>query len=88
MEFFELIKTSNYYRNLNIYEVCIPDRMYHIDLSLFKYQFEFTQEILKNIGGTQLQRKFDDRLHNIPHFPELKLFNKLGKLKLMTTTDH
>ncbi|POG62434.1 hypothetical protein GLOIN_2v1785275 [Rhizophagus irregularis DAOM 181602=DAOM 197198] len=48
--------------NLNIYEACVPDRMHHIDLGLFKYQLEFTQEILKKVGGLELQKIFDERL--------------------------
>ena len=44
------------FRNLNIYEACVPDRMHHIDLGLFKYQLEFTQDILKAVGGTELQK--------------------------------
>ncbi|GES87425.1 hypothetical protein GLOIN_2v1785275 [Rhizophagus clarus] len=52
--------------NLNIYEACVPDRMHHIDLSLFKYQFEFTQEILKDVRGLDLLKVFDDHLRQIP----------------------
>ena len=62
--------------------------MHHIDLGLFKYQLDFTQQILKEVRDTELQQKFDRRLREIPHFSELKLFNKLGKLKLMTAADH
>ena len=81
------LKLSNYYRNLNIYEACVPDRMHHIDLGLFKYQLNFTQDILKEVGGTELLEKFDGRLRQIPRFPGLKLFNKLGQLKVMTAAD-
>lgn len=73
---------------MNIYEACVPDRMHHIDLGLFKYQLEFTQEILKRVGGLELQKIFDERLRQIPRFPGLKLFNKLGQLKVMTAADH
>ena len=76
------------YRNLNIYEACVPDRMHHIDLGLFKYQLEFTLEILKEVGGKESQKVFDERLRMIPRFPGLKLFNKLGQLKVATTSDH
>jgi hypothetical protein len=62
--------------------------MHHIDLGLFKYQLEFTQEILKRVGGTELQKVFDDRLRQIPRFPGLKLLSKLGHLKVMTAADH
>jgi hypothetical protein len=75
-------------RNLNIYEACVPDRMHHIDLGLFKYQLGFTQEILKQVGGTELQKIFDERIRQIPHFSGLKLLNKLGQLKVMTAADH
>ena len=78
----------NFYRNLNIYEACIPDHMHHIDLGLFKYQLEFTQEILKEVGGTELQKKFDGRLRNIPRFPGLKFLSKLGHLNVIIAADY
>ena len=62
--------------------------MHHIDLGLFKYQLEFTQEILKNVGGTELQKIFDERLHQIPRFHGLKLLSKLGQLKMLTAADY
>ena len=62
--------------------------MHHIDLGLFKYQLEFTQEILKQVGGTELQKVFDERLRQIPRFPGLKLLSKLGQIKVMTAADH
>jgi hypothetical protein len=62
--------------------------MHHIDLGLFKYQLEFMQEILKQVGGTELQKVFDDRLRQVPRFPGLKLFSKFGQLKVMTAADH
>ncbi|CAB4403422.1 unnamed protein product [Rhizophagus irregularis] len=74
--------------NLNIYEACVPDRMHHIDLGLFKYQLEFTQDILKAVGGTELQKKFDDRLRQIPCFLGLKLLHKLGHLNVLTVSDY
>lgn len=73
---------------MNIYEACVPDRMHHIDLGLFKYQLEFTQEILKKVGGTELQKIFDERLRQIPRFPGLKLLSKLGQLKVATASDY
>ena len=75
-------------RNLNIYEACIPDRMHHIDLGLFKYQLEFTQDVLKKVGGTNMQKIFDDRLRQIPRFPGLKLLSNLGQLKVITAADY
>lgn len=62
--------------------------MHHIDLGLFKYQLEFTQEILKDVGGLDLLKVFDDRLRQIPRFPGLKLISKLGHLKVVTAADY
>lgn len=62
--------------------------MHHIDLGLFKYQLEFTQEILKEIGGTELQKVFDNRLRQIPRFSGLKLINKLGQIKVITVANY
>ena len=62
--------------------------MHHIDLGLFKYQLEFTQEILKEVGGTELQKVFDERLRQIPRFPGLKLISKLGHLNVITAADY
>ena len=62
--------------------------MHHIDLGLFKYQLDYTKEILKEIGGNDLLKKFDDRLRQIPRFPGLKLFNKFEQLKIMTAADY
>lgn len=62
--------------------------MHHIDLGLFKYQLEFTQDILKIVGGTELQKEFNERLRKIPHFPGLKLYHKLGHLHILTASDY
>ena len=62
--------------------------MHHVDLGLFKYQLDFTQEILKEIGGVELQKEFDVRLRQIPRFPGLKLINKFGQLKVVTAADY
>ena len=62
--------------------------MHHIDLELFKYQLEFTQEILKQVGGTGLQKIFDEHLRQVFRFSGLKLLSKLGQLKVMTVADY
>jgi len=62
--------------------------MHHIDLGPFKYQLEFTQEILKKVGGLELQKIFNERLRQIPHFSGLKLLSKVGQLKVMTASDY
>ncbi|GET59697.1 hypothetical protein GLOIN_2v1776597 [Rhizophagus irregularis DAOM 181602=DAOM 197198] len=40
------------------------------------------------VGGTELQKKFDDRLRQIPRFPGLKLLHKLGHLNVLTASDY
>lgn len=62
--------------------------MHHIDLGLFKYQLEFTQDILKEVGGLELLKVFDDRIRNIPRFSGLKLINKMGQIKVATAADY
>ncbi len=73
---------------MNIYEACVPDRMYHIDLGLFKYQLEFIQDILKEVREIELQKEFDTHLRQVLHFLDLKLLSKLGQLKVITTADY
>ena len=34
------------FRNFNIYEAIIPDRMHTLDLGLFKYMIDYTKELL------------------------------------------
>src|SRR3954454_24374141 len=77
-----------FFRNLNIYEACVPDRMHHIDLGLFKYQLEFIQDILKEVRGVNLQKEFDSYLRQISHFSGLKLISNLGRLNVITAADY
>src|SRR3989337_3397810 len=55
----------NFYRNINIYSATIPDRMHHLDLGLFRYQIEYTYELLKsqhnNIIVNELDRRYIDQ---------------------------
>ncbi|GES99639.1 hypothetical protein GLOIN_2v1764901 [Rhizophagus clarus] len=53
-----------------------------------QYQFEFTQEILKDVGGLDLLKVFDDRLRQISRFPGLKLASKVGHLKVVIAADY
>jgi len=59
--------------------------MHHIDLGLFKYQLEFTQDILKEVGGVELQDNFDNRLRQIPRFFWPKT---VSHLKVITAADY
>ena len=59
--------------------------MHHLDLGLYKYQVEYTRELLKEWCGTDGVAEFDDRLGKILRFPGLKLFKHgLGNIKRFT----
>ncbi|RHZ57978.1 hypothetical protein Glove_380g8 [Diversispora epigaea] len=56
-----LEQVNNYFwsiPNLNIYATTVPDRMHHLDLGLFKYQIEFTMELLKK--KKSLNKRYDE----------------------------
>ena len=71
-----------------MYQACLPDRMHHLDLGLYKYQVEYTRELLKEWCGTDGVAEFDDRLGKIPRFSGLKLFKHgLGNIKRFTADE-
>jgi hypothetical protein len=62
--------------------------MHHLDLGLYKYQVEYTRELLKEWCGTGGVAEFDDRLGKISRFPGLKLFkHRLGNIKRFTADE-
>jgi len=62
--------------------------MHHLDLGLYKYQVEFTRDLLKDWCGTNAVIEFDNRLGRIPRFPGLKLFKHgLGNIKRFTAAE-
>ncbi|PKY60677.1 hypothetical protein RhiirA4_431298 [Rhizophagus irregularis] len=73
---------------LNIYQACMPDRMHHLDLGLYKYQVEYTRDLLAEWCGSDGVIEFDDRLAKIPRFSGLKLFKHgLGNIKRFTAEE-
>ncbi|RHZ65112.1 hypothetical protein Glove_319g92 [Diversispora epigaea] len=58
--------------NIDIYAATVPDRMHHLDLGLFRYQIEYTKELL----GKLLKDKMNRRIAIIPRHPGLKIFAK------------
>lgn len=48
--------------------------MHHLDLGLFHYQIEFTQQLLRIKHGKSLVDELDRRLAAILRFPGLKIF--------------
>ena len=60
--------------------------MHHLDLGLYKYQIEYTTELLK-------QKKIVDemnwRIANIPRYPGLKIFSKgLQSIARLTANEY
>ena len=51
--------------------------MHHLDLGLFKYQIIYTSGLLKNKHGVSILKTIDNRLANIPRFPDLKIFKNV-----------
>ena len=43
---------------------------------------------MKKIRRVELQKEFDVRFCQIPHFSGLKLINKFGQLKVVTAADY
>ena len=75
-------------RQLNVYQACLPDRMHHLDLGLYKYQVEYTRELLTEWCGSNGVIEFDNRLAKIPRFSGLKLFKHgLGNIKRFTADE-
>jgi hypothetical protein len=63
--------------------------MHHLDLGLFKYQINFTLDLLKEQYGASILDKIDNRLANIPRFPELKIFkNEIQTLARITASEY
>ena len=63
--------------------------MHHLDLGLFNYQITFTYNLLKELYGASILDKLDNRLANIPRFPELKIFkNGIQSLSRITANEY
>ncbi len=74
------------FRNLNIYAATVPDRMHHLDLGLFKYQIEFTTELLKQ---GKLADDMNQRIVKIPRHSGLKVFKKgVQSLSQLTASEY
>jgi hypothetical protein len=67
----------------------VPDRMHHLDLGLFRYQIEYTYELLKLQHGNMLVEEVDRRLSAIPRYPGLKIFsNGLQSIARLTANEY
>ncbi|RHZ74777.1 hypothetical protein Glove_219g125 [Diversispora epigaea] len=86
-----LEQVDNYFwniPNLNIYTATVPDRMHHLDLGLFKYQIEFTTELLK-LKPEKLVDDMNQRIAKIPRHSGLKVFKKgVQSLSRLTASEY
>ncbi|RHZ47603.1 hypothetical protein Glove_575g51 [Diversispora epigaea] len=83
-----LEQVNNYFwsiPNLNIYAATVSDRMHHLDLGLFKYQIEFTMELLKKKKSLN---KVNERIADIPRHSQLKVFKKGIQLSRLTASEY
>ena len=63
--------------------------MHHLDLGLFRYQIEYTQELLKMQHGNFLMDEIDRRLSVIPRHPGLKIFSSgLQSIARLTANEY
>ena len=63
--------------------------MHHLDLGLFHYQIEYTQELLKMQHGNFLVDEVDRRLAAISHYPGLKIFSSgLQSIARLTASEY
>jgi hypothetical protein len=62
--------------------------MHHLDLGLFRYQIEYTYELLK-LHNNIIVNELDRRLSVIPHFTGLKIFsNGIQSIARMTANEY
>ena len=67
----------------------MPDRMHHLDLGLFNYQITYTYDLLKDLYRASILDIIDNRLANIPRYPELKIFkNGIQSLARLTASEY
>ena len=62
--------------------------MHHLDLGLFRYQIEFTCEILKSQHGSVLVDELNYRLSEIPRYQNLKIFSNGLQIARLTANEY
>jgi hypothetical protein len=63
--------------------------MHHLDLGLFRWQIEFTLDLLKLQHDNKLVDELDRRLAMIPRYPGLKVFPKgLQSIARLTASEY
>ena len=62
--------------------------MHHLDLGLFRYQVEFTCEILKLQHSSVLVDELNYCLSEIPHYQDLKIFSNGLQIARLTANEY
>ena len=62
--------------------------MHHLDLGLFRYQVEFTCEILKSQHSSALVDELNYRLSEIPRYQDLKIFFNGLQIARLTANEY
>jgi len=77
------------FKDFNIYQATVPDRMHLLDLGITKYLLEFTQEYLQRKVSNKAIKEMDHRLCAIPRYPGLiVLKNGLENISKFTANDY
>ena len=77
------------FKNFNIYQATIPDRMHMLDLGITKYLLEFTRLLLQRKVGNRAVKEMDQRLCAIPRYPGLIILkNGLENISRFTANDY
>ena len=77
------------FKDFNIYEATIPDRMHMLDLGITKYLLEFTREYLQQKVSGRAVKEMDHRLCAIPRYPGLIILkNGLENISRFTANDY
>ncbi|RHZ79297.1 hypothetical protein Glove_149g11 [Diversispora epigaea] len=75
--------------NINIYAATVPDRMHHLDLSLFQHQLNFTKILINKQCGKSVIDEMNRRVKLIPRYKDLKSFpNGFLHLTLLTASEY
>jgi Plavaka transposase len=77
------------FKDFNIYEATVPDRMHMLDLGITKYLLEFTRAYLQTKVNNKAIRDMDHRLCAVPRYPGLIILkNGLENISKFTANDY
>lgn len=77
------------FKDFNIYQATVPDRMHMLDLGITKYLLEFTRAFLQQKVGNKAVKEMDHRLCAIPRYPGLIILkNGLENVSKFTANDY